>query len=72
MGPHPRLLAEHLNVKEQDAVEVTDRLAGREVSIDTSVTEGSRDEYRDILPAPGPAPDGQVSERYGKAPFPPK
>lgn len=64
--PQPKLLAERLNVREQDVVEMTERLGSWEVSLNAPMTEDSGGEYSDIIPAPGPTPDEQVSEKDGK------
>jgi RNA polymerase sigma-32 factor len=65
LEPEPKLLAERLHVREDEVVEMTQRLGGREVSIDTPLREDSRDHYRDILPDPGTGVDEKVSEKQG-------
>jgi RNA polymerase sigma-32 factor len=69
LEPQPKLLAEHLNVKEEEVEEMTQRLGGRESSIDAPLGEGSRDQYRDILPDPGTDVDDKVSEKQRREVF---
>ncbi|MGD8229953.1 MAG: RNA polymerase factor sigma-32 [Desulfobacteraceae bacterium] len=61
LEPQPKLLAERLEVREDEVVEMTQRLGGWEVSIDAPLREDSRDQYRDILPDPGKGLDEKVS-----------
>ena len=69
LEPEPKLLAERLHVREDEVVEMTQRLGGREVSIDTPLREDSRDHYRDILPDPGTGVEEKVSEKQRREVF---
>lgn len=63
LRPEPKLLAERLNVKEQEVEEMTQRLSGGEASIDAPLKEDSRDLYRDMLPDPEADVEKKVSEK---------
>lgn len=60
-APEPRLLAERLDVKESEVVEMTQRLGGWEVSLSAPVGEDSRESYGAFLPDPGMPVDDQLS-----------
>ena len=67
--PEPRLLAERLDVKEHEVVEMTQRLGGGDVSIDAPLIEGSTGSYRDILPTSGKELDEKVSDKQRREIF---
>jgi RNA polymerase sigma-32 factor len=69
LDPEPKLLAERLDVREDEVVEMTQRLGSGEVSIDAPLGEGSRDQYRDILPDPGTQLDEKVSDKQRRDVF---
>jgi RNA polymerase sigma-32 factor len=50
--PHPKLVAERLDVKEEEVVEMTQRLQGREISLDTPVDDLSKETNEAFLEAP--------------------
>jgi RNA polymerase sigma-32 factor len=60
---HPKLVAERLDVKEEEVVEMTQRLQGREISLDTPVSDHSKETYEAFLEAP----IRPVEERLSKA-----
>lgn len=60
--PEPKLLAERLDVKEEEVVEMTQRLGGWELSLSAPVGEDSRESYDSMLPDPGEAMDDQISK----------
>lgn len=60
--PEPRLLAERLDVKEEEVVEMSQRLGGWEVSLSSPVGDDSREAYGALLPDPGMDTDEQLSE----------
>jgi RNA polymerase sigma-32 factor len=64
--PEPRLLAERLDVKESEVVEMTQRLGGWEVSLSAPVGEDSRESYGSFLPDPGMPVDDQLSNDESK------
>ncbi|MBW1783745.1 MAG: RNA polymerase factor sigma-32 [Deltaproteobacteria bacterium] len=61
-APEPRLLAERLDVKEEEVVEMTQRLGGWEVSLSSPVGEDSREAFSAFLPDPRTPIDDQLSE----------
>ena len=64
--PEPRLLAERLDVKESEVVEMTQRLGGWEVSLSAPVGEDSRESYGSFLPDPGMPVDDMLSNDESK------
>lgn len=64
--PEPRLLAERLDVKEQDIEEMSQRLGGGEISLDAPVGDEGREAYGAFLPDPGIAIDEHLSEEEGR------
>ncbi len=65
-SPEPALLAERLDVKEEEVVEMSQRLGGWELSLSSPVGEDSREPYGSILPDPGRAADEQLSENESR------
>ena len=61
-APEPKLLAERLDVKEEEVVEMSQRLGGWEVSLSSPVSDDSRESYGDFLPKPGKSIDENLSE----------
>ena len=59
--PEPRLLAERLDVKEEEVVEMSQRLGGWEVSLSSPVSDDSREAFGALLPDPGTGVDEQLS-----------
>ncbi len=51
MAVTPKLLADQLNVKEKEVIEMTQRLEGHEISLSTPVGEGGNTSYGDLLPS---------------------
>lgn len=47
----PKLLAEHLDVKEQEVIEMTQRIEGQEVSLSAPIGEDQESSYGDLLPS---------------------
>jgi RNA polymerase sigma-32 factor len=62
-NPEPKLLAERLDVKKDDIIEMGQRLGGWEVSIDAPVKEDSKQDYGSFLPSPDMDVDKQISVR---------
>ncbi len=60
--PTPRLLAERLNVEEQEVVEMSERLAAREASIDAPIDHDGARTLAGVLPTDDPGPDQQVAD----------
>ncbi len=65
-SPEPALLAERLNVREEEVVEMSQRLGGWEVSLSAPAGEDSRESYGALLPDPGSRADDQLSEHEGR------
>ncbi len=65
-SPEPRLLAERLDVKESEVVEMSQRLGGWEVSLSAPVGDDSRESYGSFLPDPGKDIDEQLTEFEGR------
>jgi RNA polymerase sigma-32 factor len=51
-GPEPRLIAQRLDVKEREVVEMEQRLGARELSVDAPFGEGEDGTLLDFLPSP--------------------
>jgi len=65
-SPEPALLAERLDVKEEEVVEMSQRLGGWEVSLSSPVNDDSREPYSALLPDTGRDIDEQLSEHEGR------
>ena len=61
-APEPKLLAERLHVKESEIIEMTQRLASQESSLEGPVREGSNEEQKDFLISPGQTVEEIVAE----------
>jgi len=59
--PEPKLLAERLDVKKDEIIEMAQRLGGWEVSIDAPVKEDAKQDYSSFLPSSDRAIDEQIS-----------
>ena len=64
--PEPKLLAERLDVKQNEVIEMGQRLGGWEVSLDAPVKEGATQDYGSFLPSPDKDVEIQVSLRERK------
>jgi RNA polymerase sigma-32 factor len=64
--PEPRLLAERLDVKEEEVVEMSQRLGGWEVSLSSPVGDESREAFGAFLPDPGMGVDEQLSDEENR------
>jgi RNA polymerase sigma-32 factor len=65
--PEIKLLAERLNVKESEVIEMTQRMEGWDVSLESPVREDSDDEQKNFLPAGGPSVEETVADSEIKA-----
>lgn len=65
-NPEPKLLAERLDVKKDEIIEMGQRLGGWEVSLDAPVKEDSKQDYSSFLPSPELDVDTQISIRERK------
>ena len=61
-SPEPRLLAERLDVKEEEVVEMSQRLGGWELSLSSPINDDSRETYDSYIPDPSTNIDDQLSE----------
>ena len=61
--PGPKLLAEALNVREEEVIEMDQRLGGWELSLDAPLKEGSDEYHKNFLPSQEP----QVEEILARA-----
>ena len=68
-SPEPRLLAERLDVKEEEVVEMSQRLGGWEVSLNSPISDDSREPYGALLPDPGRDVDEQLSDYENRSLF---
>jgi RNA polymerase sigma-32 factor len=59
--PEPKLLAERLDVKKDEIIEMAQRLGGWEVSLDAPVKEDAKQDYGSFLPSSDKAIDEQIS-----------
>lgn len=64
--PEPKLLAERLDVKEEDIEEMTQRLGGGEVSLNAPIGDSGKDEYSSFLPDKTVDIDERLSEAEGR------
>jgi len=61
--PEPKLLAERLNVKESEVIEMSQRMDNWDVSLESPVREDSDDEQKNFLPVAGPTVEERVAEK---------
>ncbi len=65
--PEPRLLAERLDVKEEEVMEMSQRLGGGEVSLNAPMSDDGKDVFSSFLPDPNEtAIDEQLSEKQSR------
>jgi len=60
--PGPKLLAQRLDVRENEIIEMDQRLNGWELSLDTPVHEDSRTKHKDLLPTTVEPVDNRLAE----------
>lgn len=66
-NPEPKLLAERLNVKEREVVEMGQRMDNWDVSLESPVRADSEDEQKNFLPSEGPGIESMVAGKEIKA-----
>jgi len=64
--PEPSLLAERLDVKEEEIEEMSQRLGGGEISLSAPVGDNGKEVYGAFLPASNVAIDEQLSEKENR------
>jgi RNA polymerase sigma-32 factor len=69
IDPQPKIVAKRLNVKEEEVVEMTQRLQGSEFSIDTPVSGQSKETYGAFLEAPIRTVEERISEEQLRGAF---
>jgi RNA polymerase sigma-32 factor len=67
--PVPKLVAERLNVKENDVISMDQRMVGADISLDAQVGGDSRTTYGDLLPAGIPSHDERLGDKELRALF---
>ena len=60
--PTPKLLSERLKVKEEEVMEMEQRLSASDVSLESPVKEGSEDTYRDFLTDSSPSVEDRIAK----------
>ncbi len=65
--PEPKLLAERLNVKESEIIEMSQRLSSQEMSLEAPVREDSNEEQKEFLTYQGQSVEEMVAEKEIKA-----
>ncbi len=65
--PEPKLLAQRLNVKEREVVEMSQRMDSWDVSLESPVRSDSDDEQKNFIPSPGPNIESTVAGREMKS-----
>jgi RNA polymerase sigma-32 factor len=63
-APDPKLIADRLGVKEQEVVEMEQRMSGRDLSVDAPVNEGDDATFLDFLAGPERTADAVADEQY--------
>lgn len=61
-SPEPKLLAERLNVKESEVIEMSQRMDNWDVSLESPVREDSDDEQKNFIPQKGPSIEERVAD----------
>jgi len=64
--PSPKLIAQHLDVKEKEVIEMEQRLAARDVSVDAPIADGEEASLLDFLPAHEQTADAVADQEYHK------
>ena len=61
--PAPKLISQRLNVREEDVIEMEQRMSAGEISLDAPIKEDSDETHRDFLADPGPKVEDHVARR---------
>ncbi len=67
--PDPKLLADRLNVRERDVVEMDQRLGSWELSLDQPMTDEGEGTFHDLLPSPQIGVDEQLAKNQLRVVF---
>jgi RNA polymerase sigma-32 factor len=60
--PAPRLISQRLNVREEDVIEMEQRMSAAEISLDAPIKEDSDELHRDFLASPTPPVEDLVAK----------
>ncbi len=60
--PVPKLISKRLNVREEDVIEMEQRMSAAEISLDAPIKDDSDELHRDFLAAPNPPVENQVAK----------
>ncbi len=60
--PAPKLISKRLNVREEDVIEMEQRMSASEISLDAPIKEDSDELHRDFLAAPTPGVEDLVAK----------
>jgi RNA polymerase sigma-32 factor len=63
-SPVPKLIAQRLDVREKDVVEMEQRLAARDLSVDAPFEEGEESTLLDFLPGPAQTAEAVADQQY--------
>src|SRR4029077_15763903 len=66
ISPGPKLLAQRLNVKEDEVVETHQRLGTRDLSVDVPVSDDDEATLLHFLPDQGQGPEEQFAENQSR------
>ena len=64
--PEPKLLAERLNVKKKEVVEMSQRMDSWDVSLESPVKNDSDDEQKNFIPSDGPDIESKIAGKEMK------
>lgn len=62
-NPNPKLIAQNLNVKESEVIEMEQRLASADLSVDAPLNSDQNDDFHSILPDQKPTAENLVAEK---------
>lgn len=65
--PEPKLLAERLNVKEKEVIEMSQRMDSWDVSLESPVRSDSEDEQKNFIPSNGPGIESTIAGKEMKS-----
>jgi RNA polymerase sigma-32 factor len=65
-NPEPKLLAERLNVKEKEVVEMSQRMDSWDVSLESPVKNDSDDEQKSFIPSDDPSIESRIAGKEMK------
>jgi RNA polymerase sigma-32 factor len=66
LPPEPRLIADRLDVKESEVIEMSQRMAGWEISLNAPIGDDSNESYGALVPDPRIDIDEQLAQDQGR------